>query len=151
MIVGRIADQLGNQMFTYASLKTIATDRGEDFYFIREHNERINDSDQHYGNEIHTMFPKIQGEFLLKLPEQVTHTYQEPPLPKRVTNYQKEALQVPKDTLMLGHYISCQYFLHRLKDVQSWFAFPEDVEAETLEELEQLQQTYAGRPLVAVH
>ncbi len=151
MIVGRIADQLGNQMFTYASLKTIATDRGEDFYFIREHNDRINDSDQRYGNEIHTMFPRIQGEFLPKLPEEVTHTYEEPPLPRRTTNYQKEALQVPKDTLMLGHYISCRYFSHRLKEVQSWFAFPKEVEAEALEELEQLQQTYAGRPLVAVH
>ena len=64
MLVGKIADQLGNQMFTYASLKTIARDRKEDFYFIRAHNDRINDSDKRYGNEIHTMFPNIQGEFL---------------------------------------------------------------------------------------
>lgn len=151
MIVGRMADQLGNQMFTYASLKTIAQDRGEAFYFIREHNDRINDSDKRYGNEIHTMFPKIQGEFLQKLPEEVTHTYQEPPLPKRTTNYQEAALQVPKDTLMLGHYISYRYFAHRLREVRDWFAFPEDVEAEVQKELEQLHGTYANRPLVAVH
>lgn len=151
MLVGRIADQLGNQMFTYASLKTIATDRGEEFYFIREHNDRINDSDQYYGDEIHTMFPRIRDEFLPELPPEIVHTYQEPPISKRKTNYQESALQVPENTLMLGHYISCRYFAHRLDEVRSWFAFPKDVERKVEEELAQMRHTCSERPLVAIH
>lgn len=151
MLVGKIADQLGNQMFTYASLKTIAKDRKEDFYFIRAHNDRINDSDKRYGNEIHTMFPNIQGEFLEELPKEVTHTYHEPPIVERKTNYQKEALQVPENTLMLGHFISCQYFVHRIQEVWDWFAFPEDVEVQVQEEFQKLCKDYPDRLLVSVH
>lgn len=151
MIVGKIADQLGNQMFTYASLKTIAKDRGEAFYFIRAHNDRINDSDERYGNEIHTMFPHIQKEFLEELPKEVTHTYHEPPLSERKTNYQAAALQVPANTLMLGHYISCRYFAHRIKEVWNWFAFPKDIQTQVEEEFQKLRKDYPDRLLISVH
>ena len=106
MLVARIADQLGNQMFAYASVKTIAQHRQEPFGFVREWNDRINDSDRKYGNEIHTIFPAIHDEFFEQLPAAITHTYAEPPLSRRTTNYQADALKVPTNTLMIGHYIS---------------------------------------------
>ena len=106
MLVAKIADQLGNQMFTYASVKTIAQHRQEPFGFVREWNDRINDNDKKYGNEIHTIFSNIHDEYLEQLPAAITHTYAEPPLTQRTTNYQTDALQVPADTLMIGHYIS---------------------------------------------
>ena len=74
MLVARIADQLGNQMFAYASVKTIAQHRQEPFGFVREWNDRINDSDRKYGNEIHTIVPAIHDEFFEQLPAAITHT-----------------------------------------------------------------------------
>lgn len=68
MLVARIADQLGNQMFSYASVKTIAQHRQEPFGFVREWNDRINDSDRKYGNEIHTIFPATMMNFLSSFP-----------------------------------------------------------------------------------
>lgn len=41
MLVARIADQLGNQMFAYASVKTIAQHRQEPFGFVREWNDPV--------------------------------------------------------------------------------------------------------------
>ena len=151
MLVARIADQLGNQMFTYASVKTIAQNRQEPFGFVREWNDRINDSDRKYGNEIHTIFPAIHDEFLEQLPAVITHTYAEPPLSSRTANYQADALQVPTDTLMIGHYISYRYFADNLEEVRRWFAFPEDIADPVDEELAALRAKYPGRPLVAVH
>ncbi len=151
MIVAKIADQLGNQMFTYASLKTLAQKRDEEFCFVREDNARINDSDQKYGCEIHTIFPGLEREFLEQVPERIHNVYQEPPLKERKTNFQKSALQVPPDTLMLGHYISCRYFMDNLEDVRAWFTFPHDVAAQVEEELASLRRKYPGRPLASVH
>lgn len=151
MLVIQIADQLGNQMFAYASVKSIAQQRGEEFGLIRAQNNLINDNDIKYGNEIHTIFPNIKNEFLQELPENITHIYREIPLKQRKTNYQKSALKVSGDTLMIGHYISYQYFSDNLKNVYQWFAFPSDIDAQVQSELAQLQKKYPNRPLVAVH
>lgn len=77
MLVVNISDQLGNQMFAYAAIRTIAEQKGYDFGFIRAHNDRINDTDHKYGNEIHTIFPQTRQNFLEKLPDTVVHTYHE--------------------------------------------------------------------------
>ena len=46
MLTVTISDQLGNQMFAYASVKTIAQNRGEFFGFVRAENNLINDTDK---------------------------------------------------------------------------------------------------------
>ena len=43
MLTVTISDQLGNQMFAYASVKTIAQNRGEFFGFVRAENNLINE------------------------------------------------------------------------------------------------------------
>ena len=125
MLTVTISDQLGNQMFAYASVKTIAQNRGESFGFVRAKNNLINDTDKQYGNEIHTIFPNTKAEFLTKLPTAITHTWEEPPLGERTANYQPSALTVPENTLMKGHFISCQYFWENRSQVQKWFSFPD--------------------------
>ena len=151
MLTVTISDQLGNQMFAYASVKTIAQNRGESFGFVRAKNNLINDTDKQYGNEIHTIFPNTKAEFLTELPTAITHTWEEPPLRERTANYQPSALTVPENTLMKGHFISCQYFWKNRSQVQKWFSFPEDMELAVQKELAELQTRYPGRPLVATH
>jgi len=151
MLVASIADQLGNQMFAYASVKTIAQNMGEEFYFVREHNSHINDNDPKYGNELQTIFPNVKEEYLEEVPPQIKNYYREVPRKKRKTIFHSSALQVPKDTLMIGHYISYQYFSNNLKNVRLWFQFPEEIETMVQAELSALRQKYPRRPLVAVH
>ena len=151
MLVATISDQLGNQMFAYASVKTIAQSRGEAFGFVRAKNNLINDTDKRYGNEIHTIFPNTRQDFLPELPARITHTWDEPPLKERTANFQPSAFTVPEDTLMNGHFISCRYLAENRTQVQNWFTFPEDIELSVREELARLQSKYPGRPLVAAH
>lgn len=151
MLVAQIADQLGNQMFAYASVKSIAQKRGMEFHFVRSRNFLINDNDQTYGNEIHTIFPLPAAEFLEKLPAQVTNTYEEPPLRERISNYQTAATQVEDNTLMVGHYISCRYFKENLEQLYTWFSFPSDIDAQVSSEFEILYKKYPNRPFVTVH
>lgn len=151
MIVAQISDQLGNQMFAYASVKTIAQDKGEPFHFIQENSPRINDTDQKYGNNIQTVFPHIKNEFLDELPEQVINTYREQPIYKRQYSFQEAALDIPTDTLMIGHFISYRYFAHNLDNVRAWFIFPKDIEQSVANEIIQLRTSNPGRSLVAVH
>ena len=60
MIVVRITSLLANQMFAYASIKTIAKDKGYDFKYIHEHclaSERSNSSvDKKYGKDFDSIF-----------------------------------------------------------------------------------------------
>ncbi len=151
MLAVKTSDQLGNQMFSYASVKTIAQKRGEDFCFVRAKNSHGNDTDKKYGNEIHTIFPNTQKDFRAVLPEQIVNTWEEPPLKTRKMNYQEEAFQVPENTLMIGHYISCRYFADNLEQVQDWFAFPEELEQQVQTEIRLLREKYPNRPLIAVH
>lgn len=151
MLVAQIADQLGNQMFAYASVKSIAQKRQMEFHFVRSRNSLINDSDQKYGNEIHTIFPCPAKEFLPELPAQVTNIYEEPPLKERISNYQEAAVQVKDDTLMVGHYISCRYFKENLEQLYAWFSFPSDIDTQVSSELQKLHKKYPNRPFAAVH
>lgn len=152
MLIVRISDQLGNQMFAYASVKTIAeTGGGYEFGFVRAQNDLVNDTDEKYGNEIHTIFPNVKKEFLEKIPESIIHVYEDPPVNQRIANYQKPATEVSDNTLMIGHFVSYKYFSDNIENVWKWFAFPLDIETTVQAELERLQQKYSDRPLVAVH
>ncbi len=151
MLVATISDQLGNQMFAYASVKSIALSRDESFGFVRAKNNLINDTDQRYGNEIHTIFPNTKQDFLTALPAEIENTWNEPPLKERSANYQPSALTVSDNTLMNGHFISCRYFWKNRSQVQEWFMFPEDIEHTVQKEISDLKKKYPGRPLIATH
>ena len=131
--------------------KPLLRTAAKSFGFVRAKNNLINDTDKQYGNEIHTIFPNTKAEFLTELPTAITHTWEEPPLRERTANYQPSALTVPENTLMKGHFISCQYFWENRSQVQKWFSFPEDMELAVQKELAELQTKYPGRPLVATH
>lgn len=151
MIVADISDQLGNQMFAYASVKTIAEHKGYSFGFIRAHNDRINDSDKQYGNEIHTIFPNISDEFLNTLPSSVTHTYIENINSNTKTFYSDSALSICDNTYMKGHFISYRYFNNNMEKVRQWFTFTEEIRFRCLEKLNEVKHRYPDKTLIAIH
>lgn len=151
MLVANIADQLGNQMFAYASVKTIAQKKGYDFRFIRAKNSLINDNDAKYGNEIHTIFPNTSCEFLPNLPESIIYTYRESIAPTDKKAYSDTAWEVSDNTYMHGHFISFQYFHDNLAQVRHWFTFSEDVLQNCQNKLDAIQKKYPQKHLVAIH
>ena len=151
MLVANISDQLGNQMFAYASVKTIAERKGYSFGFIRARNDHINDTDPRYGNEIHTVFPQIKKELLQELPSDIKYTLTENVTPYSKMFFSEKALQVKNKTFMKGHFISYLYFSDNMEHVRSWFTFPDEVKEICRNKLSGLQQKYPGRQLIAVH
>jgi len=127
MLVANISDQLGNQMFAYASVKTIAERKGYSFGFVRARNDHINDTDPRYGNEIHTVFPQIRKELLPELPSDIKYTFTENVTPYSKMFFSEKALQVKNQTFMKGHFISYLYFSDNIDHVRSWFTFPDEV------------------------
>lgn len=150
MLVADISDQLGNQMFAYASIKTIAQKRGYDFRFVRAYNARINSNDSRYGCEIHTVFPQTAVERLNELPS-LPHTWTEQIDAFSSKVYSKDAEQVPDNTYMKGHFISCLYFMDNLEQVRKWFAFCPDIFDSCQKKIIRIQEKYPNRHLIAVH
>ena len=150
MLVADISDQLGNQMFAYASVKTIAQKKGYDFRFVRAHNTRVNSSDPKYGSELHTIFPQTSSELLDELPP-LPNTWSESITASSSQIYTEEATEVSDNTYMKGHFISCLYFMDNLREVRKWFAFSPDILDACQSRLERVQEAYPGRRLVAVH
>ncbi|MCI8429198.1 MAG: hypothetical protein HFI16_02925 [Lachnospiraceae bacterium] len=150
MLVADISDQLGNQMFAYAAVKTIAQKKGYEFRFIRAHNTRINSSDPKYGSELHTIFPQTSSELLDELPP-LPNTWNESITPSSSQIYTEEATEVPDNTYMKGHFISCLYFMDNLDQVRKWFAFSPDILEACQSRLKRVQEAYPGRQPVAVH
>ena len=151
MLIADISDQLGNQMFAYASVKTIAEKKGYSFGFVRAHNDRINDSDQQYGNEIHTIFPQVQNDFLQQIPSDIKYTFIEKRPKGSNTIYLNSALLVQDQTYMKGHFLSYQYFSDNLEHVQQWFTFSQDVMHRCNQKINFLYQKYPDKELVAIH
>lgn len=151
MLVADISDQLGNQMFAYASVKTIAERKGYSFGFVRADNKRINDTDAKYGNEIHTIFPQIKKDFLPELPSDLKYTFTENVPPRSRTFFSGQALRVRDQTYMKGHFISYLYFYDNMEHVRSWFTFPEDIRMKCQEKMDALRQKYPDKKRIAIH
>lgn len=159
MLLLRTSDQLGNQMFAYAAVKTIALDKGFEFRLIKKSmdGELSNDRDGVYGNTIDSIFAPVREDLLTEPEAGITTTIEGMKQFREVTDTESvsavcaESFSVSDDTLMEGHYIASGYFMHRLDEVRRWFAFPEKVLTETEEKLAAIRSEHPGSLLVSVH
>ena len=156
MVVVRITSQLANQMFAYASIKTIAQEHGFEFKYIHEYclaSERANASvDKKYGSNFDTIFPIPIEEKLTHIEKNIFTEHEEYEYIKKYNSfYYKEAIQINDNTYMKGHFISPKYFIHNIKKVKEWFRFPDDIEKETAETMQKIRNKNPKRKIVAVH
>ncbi len=171
MLLLKTSDQLGNQMFAYASVKTIALDQGYEFRVLSKSmdGELSNDKDAVYGNTIDSIFPNVRKDLFAKSAEYGEKiaqgstsseeiakklglkTFQEVTDIHSVSSIYKDALTVLDDTLMLGHYIAAGYFMHRIEEVREWFTFPEAVQEQALADLAMIRAKHPDKLLVSVH
>lgn len=152
MIICKLSDQLGNQMFAYAAIKSIALDKGYEFRILGEYNNQFlkNDTDKKYGNTLTSVFADIAKETIQDVPEGYS-VYRENITIDSKSDVEEEALKVGDDTLMLGHYISPRYFSHRLIEVQGWFKMPADIDEKTDRTMDLLQDKYPNVKFCSVH
>ena len=152
MIICKLSDQLGNQMFAYASVKSIALDKGYDFKILGEYNNQFlkNDTDKKYGNTLTSIFADIAKETVQEVPDCYS-VYKENITIDSRSDVEEGALKVNDNTLMLGHYISPKYFTHRLKDVQDWFKMPSDIDEKTNRTIKMLKDKYPDAKFCSVH
>ena len=142
MLVVKLSDQLGNQMFAYAAVKSIALDKGFEFGVCNEYDNQFlkNDTDEKFGNTLTSIFPQIRQEIVSELSNYAN--FQE------ITNYQskssiqKTAYEVMDNTIMLGHYISPLYFMHRIDEVREWFTLPAEILKKAEKALSEIKAKY---------
>ena len=138
MLICKLSDQLGNQMFAYAAIKSIAKDKDYTFGVLSEYDNQFlkNDTDTKFGCTLSTIFKNIQKEIITEIPPHYK-IYQENR--KGNSSLQKEVIEIADNTVMKGHYISPLYFMHRLNEVQEWFQLPQEVEKVATKKLNKIK------------
>ncbi len=151
MLIIKLSDQLGNQMFAYAAIKSIAKDKNYTFGVLNEYDNQFlkNDTDKRFGCTLTTIFKNIQKEIVTEVPSNYK-VYQEHR--KGYSSLQKEVIEISDNTVMKGHYISPLYFIHRLNEVQEWFQLPQEIESTTTKKLNKIREQYpSGTRFCSVH
>lgn len=153
MILIQLKDQLGNQMFAYASAKTIATKKKIKFGFYRVpiENKYINDTDVKYGNDLFTIFDLPEEEWVKTLPNNYK-IYKERSLKERNDkNYINSVVsEISDDCIMDGHFISPAYFEDNIIEVREWFSFPKEVEDKMIRRVSDISENGKYK-IVTVH
>ena len=153
MIICKLSDQLGNQMFAYAAIKNIAEKKGFDFKFYREplNVKYINDSDKKYGNDLYTIFKLDEKEKIDILPYDYK-IYKEEPLKKRFSqDYAENVFNMINDKMICdGHFIDTRFWADDKEKLKKWFAIPTDIRAKV--ELKKRELSHNGfYTLVSIH
>ena len=109
MIIIKLKDQLGNQMFAYAAAKTLSIKKNLPLGIQIENSYYVNSVDEKYGHTIVSIFDNLQNEYVEKIPANYK-IYKELPLKKRKNQYWKDIEQVCDNTIIDGHFLSYKYF-----------------------------------------
>jgi hypothetical protein len=156
MVVVKITSLLANQMFAYASVKSICEDKGYDFKYIHEHcrasEESFSSVDKKYGKDFDSIFSIPEKERLTsfdngKYPSFIADDY----ISKYDSEYYPEALEISDDTFMIGHFLAPKYFIHRIDEVREWFNFPEDINNRANSIIDKIRCDNPKKKIVSVH
>ena len=127
MISVYLSSQLGNMMFQYAAIKTIAQTKGVDFrYFRIDNTSYINSTDAKYGCELNTIFPIPKEEQIFEIPANLKPYQEQPPHLRNYPNYPKDVQNSISDNMLVrGFFITPEIFQHNISTIREWFSLPE--------------------------
>ena len=154
MVIAGLSDQLGNQMFAYASVKSICLDKGYPFGYYRVPLAArfINDSDKKYGSDLSTIFQLPEQERVDHIPEGYSVLHEVPIAEQNAPDYRQRFTDSLMDPCITqGHFMSTVLFADKLDQLREWFAFPEDIYQKTADQLAEIKKRYHDRPVVTVH
>ena len=159
MLVSTVKNQLGNQMFAYAVVKTIAQYNGYDFRYILELPKEsetavTNTKDRKYGLTIETIFNLDPDEKVASL-DSVSNlsTFNEWQciLNHGHSFYLSELFKIEDNTLLDGHFISARYLKDNLSNVRKWFTFPNDIQTSVNDRIDKIKSDHPESVLIGVH
>lgn len=126
MVITILSGQLGNTMFQYSVIKTIAEEKGIPFRYYRIPTPLVNSTDPVRGSELDTIFP-IPPDERVHDTSVCTETYEEPSAAVRVQpNYRQYLFNNIRDNqLVVGVFATPKLIEHNLPAIRRWFTFPE--------------------------
>lgn len=139
MIV-KIHNQLGNQMFMYASIKSICKETGNQFQFFMDDTILSNSNDSKYGNTIDKVFDLEPSEKTDYIPSEFLY-FKEKTRNRRV-NYLPGIKKFRNGTVVEGLFQSSKYFESKKIQVKNWFEFNKELKYKTIEKLKEVKQKY---------
>lgn len=153
MIIAYLTDQLGNQMFTYASVKCMALRKGYGFGFHRiKPAYGLNSSHAQYGAGIREIFALPDEESVCDIPGDYGEYYERPVGDRKRPDYSELVLSEIYDNCVLkGHFATTVFFSDRLDLVRSWFSFPQEIKEYASDYVNGLRTNNPGRVIVSVH
>ena len=159
MIVATVKNQLGNQMFAYAVVKTIAQQNGYEFGYILKAPKTSETAvtktqDRKYGQTIDTIFAldpkeKIENNNSVECFNQFNEW--KSILMHNHSFFLKEALSIADNTVLDGHFISARYLADNLANVRKWFEFPLDIQHSVDAKMQQIRIKHPDSVLIGVH
>lgn len=126
MIIIKLKDQLGNQMFAYAAAKTLSMKKNLPLGIQIENSYYVNSVDEKYGHTIVSIFDNLQNEYVEEIPANYK-IYKELPLKKRKNQYWKDIEQVCDNTIIDGHFLSYKYFDAYIAEIKQILSLPFEI------------------------
>ena len=143
-----LEDQLGNQLFAYASAKCIARRLGFGFRFRVADAGLINSVDSKRGRSILALLPSPSLECAAEIPAGID-IWIEPQ--NRKQNFRPELLSLSRSTLLKGHLQSYSYLEGQEDFVRSMFVLDAELVEFARSQVEKLKFDLGVKHLFAVH
>jgi hypothetical protein len=149
-MIAKLGGQLGNQMFIYASIKSVAIESENDFNYFYGEIDFKNSFDEIHGNTITGIFKLEDDELLSEVPQNHMKHIEKNHLNGK-SDYNENLFCLPNDVILEGLFQSPQYFEKYKKDVKKWFTFKDDIYAKSSSIIKTIRFKYPSHRLIFIH
>ena len=163
MIVADIVGALGNQLFSYAAIKSIALDLGYEYRYrvvplgpVPKNPERNSDGSYFIdsaGHDYNEYFEKAfnidTSQRVANIPLNVSSKWTWSRSPS--TNFNKDVYNIHDKTHVSGFFLCPKYFEHRRSEVLSWFRFRAAYRNKAQRKLSEIKAQTEATHLVGLH
>jgi len=151
MLVLNLNDQLGNQLFSYASIKSVCLKRGIKFGWYISKSLLINSTDEKYGNTFEQLFEIDLSERINEEQTSSWNNWREP-WPRADTNFLPHIYSIPENTVVYGHFQTPKYFDEYKKDVIKWYTFKTSIKVIAEQRFLDIRRNYDKKTIfVGIH
>ncbi len=145
-----IRDQLGNQLFTYAAMKSVCQKTGRPFRWFSNGTILYNSVDKKFSNTIDGgAFPNIDLSERIAPVANPRYDYMEPW--PRTANFLPDTFELGDEAMVRGHFQSEKYFAWNRETVLKWFSLNEHISAAAEAQLLEIKRRFPGKHTCSFH